>query len=50
LPFLNSGEPFNVPVISNWTSLAVIVVILTVTVVASLLHERHAPTDSRPKE
>lgn len=50
LPFLNSGEPFNVPVISNWTSLAVIVVILTVTVVASLLHERHAPSDSRPKE
>ncbi len=40
LPFLNGGEPFDVPVISNWVSLAVIVVILSVTVVASLLHER----------
>jgi tellurite resistance protein TerC len=42
LPFLNGGEPFDVPVISNWTSLAVIVTILTITVVASLLHERRA--------
>lgn len=40
LPFLNSGEPFHVPVISNWVSLGVIVTILTITVVASLLHER----------
>jgi tellurite resistance protein TerC len=40
LPFLNDGQPFDVPVISNWTSLAVIVGILTMTVVASLLHER----------
>ncbi len=40
LPFLNGGEPFHVPVISNWVSLAVIIAILTVTVVASLLHER----------
>ena len=41
VPFLNGGEPFDVPVLSNWLSLAVIVVILTVTVVASLLHERY---------
>lgn len=40
LPFLNGGEPFGVPVISNWASLAVIVAILAVTVVASLIHER----------
>lgn len=39
LPFLNNGEPFDVPVISNWASLLVIVAILTVTVVASLVHE-----------
>ncbi len=45
LPFLNGGEPFNVPVISNWLSLAVIVVILTVTVIASLLHERYVETE-----
>jgi tellurite resistance protein TerC len=44
LSFLNGGEPFDVPVISNWTSLAVIVGILTVTVVASLLHERYVDT------
>ncbi len=41
LPFLNDGQPFDVPVISNWASLAVIVAILTVTVVASLVHERY---------
>jgi tellurite resistance protein TerC len=41
VPFLNGGEPFDVPVLSNWLSLAVIVVILTVTVVASLWHERY---------
>ena len=41
LPFLNGGEPFDVPVLSNWVSLAVILVILTVTVVVSLLHERY---------
>ncbi|MCU0298810.1 MAG: hypothetical protein MUF33_09875, partial [Candidatus Nanopelagicales bacterium] len=40
LPFLNDGEPYDVPVISNWTSLAVIVAILSVTVIASLIHER----------
>jgi tellurite resistance protein TerC len=40
LPFLNGGEPFAVPVISNWASLAVIVAILAVTVLASLIHER----------
>jgi tellurite resistance protein TerC len=40
LPFLNGGEPFDVPVISNWVSLAVIIGILAVTVVASLVHER----------
>jgi tellurite resistance protein TerC len=44
LDFLNGGEPFDVPVISNWTSLAVIVGILAVTVVASLLHERYVDT------
>jgi tellurite resistance protein TerC len=40
LPFVNGGEPVDVPVISNWTSLGVIVGILVVTVVASLVHER----------
>jgi len=51
LPFLNAGEPFEVPVISNWLSLAVIVVILTVTVVASLLHERYVEqAGSSPEE
>lgn len=45
--FLNGGEPFDVPVISNWVSLAVIVVILTITVVASLAHEKYsAESDS----
>lgn len=44
LDFLNGGEPFDVPVISNWTSLAVIVGILAVTVVASLVHERYVDT------
>lgn len=44
LPFLNDGEPFHVPVISNWTSLGVIVAILSVTVVASLVHERRTET------
>ena len=43
LPFLNGGEPFDVPVISNWVSLAVIISILTITVVASLIHERRHP-------
>lgn len=49
LPFINSGEPVDVPVISNWVSLAVIAVILTVTVVASLLHEKYVadePSDA----
>ena len=46
LPFLNGGEPFDVPVISNWASLAVIVGILTVTVVASLVHEKRHGVDA----
>jgi tellurite resistance protein TerC len=45
LPFLNDGEPFDVPVISNWVSLGVIVVVLGVTVVASLIHERLVDRD-----
>ncbi|MFN8127688.1 MAG: TerC family protein [Candidatus Nanopelagicales bacterium] len=40
LPFINSGQPVDVLQISNWVSLAVIIGILAVTVVASLLHER----------
>ncbi|HNE88031.1 MAG TPA: TerC/Alx family metal homeostasis membrane protein [Actinomycetota bacterium] len=51
LPFLNNGEPFDVPVISNWLSLLVIIVILTITVIASLLHERYVePADPSGKE
>ena len=51
LPFLNNGEPFDVPVISNWVSLLVIIVILTITVIASLLHERYVePADPSGKE
>ena len=46
LPFLNGGEPFNVPVISNWLSLAVIVGILSITVVTSLLHERYVDAEA----
>ncbi len=51
LPFLNNGEPFDVPVISNWLSLLVIIVILAITVIASLLHERYVePADPSGKE
>ncbi len=51
LPFLNNGEPFDVPVISNWLSLLVIIAILSVTVVASLLHEKYAePADPSGRE
>ena len=46
LPFLNGGGPFDVPVISNWASLAVSVGILTVTVVASLVHEKRHGVDA----
>lgn len=47
VPFINGGEPVEVPVVSNWTSLAVIVSILALTVVASLLHERREqPADA----
>jgi tellurite resistance protein TerC len=47
VPFINGGEPVEVPVVSNWTSLAVIVSILALTVVASLLHERRKqPADA----
>lgn len=41
VPFLNGGEPYHVPVPSTGLSLAVIVLVLTVTTVASLLHSRH---------
>jgi tellurite resistance protein TerC len=48
LPFLNNGEPFDVPVPSNWVSLLVIIVILGVTVIASLAHERYVDSADRP--
>ena len=42
LPFINNGEPVDwAPHISTAFSLAVIVVVLTVTTVSSLLHTRH---------
>jgi len=41
LPFINGGEPVDVPEISALLSLAVIVVTLTVTAVASLVASRH---------
>jgi tellurite resistance protein TerC len=40
LPFLNGGEPFDVPVPSTLVSLAVIVGVLVVTAVASLVASR----------
>ncbi|TDC02633.1 TerC family protein [Nonomuraea longispora] len=41
LPFINGGEHVTwAPEISNWTSLAVIVTVLTITTVASLLKSR----------
>ncbi len=47
VPFINGGEPVDVPALSNWASLAVIISILAVTVIASLLHERRKqPADA----
>jgi tellurite resistance protein TerC len=43
LPFLNGGEHFGVPEIPTWLSLAVIIVTLTVTAVASLARSRTDP-------
>ena len=40
LPFINDGEPVDVPEISSLLSLAVIIVTLAVTAVASLLASR----------
>jgi tellurite resistance protein TerC len=40
VPFLNGGEPFDVPEVSTAVSLGVIVVVLAVTVVASLRSDR----------
>jgi len=40
VPFLNGGQPFDVPVPSTGLSLAVIVSVLTITTVASLLASR----------
>ena len=37
LPFINSGENVSVPEVSTWASLAVIVIVLVVTVLASWL-------------
>lgn len=37
LPFINGGENVSVPEVSTWTSLAVIVIVLVVTVLASWL-------------
>jgi len=42
VPFLNGGEPFEVPVPSTGLSLAIIVVVLTVTTVASLVVSRRS--------
>ncbi len=48
VPFLNGGQPFEVPVPSTGLSLAVILVVLTVTTVVSLLvSRREASTDRR---
>jgi tellurite resistance protein TerC len=43
LPFLNGGEHFGVPEIPTWLSLAVIIVTLIVTAVASLAKSRTDP-------
>src|SRR5699024_2745439 len=37
LPFINGGENVSVPEVSTWVSLAVIVIVLVVTVLASWL-------------
>ena len=41
LPFINGGEPLQVPVIDTLVSLGVIIVALVVTAVASLLKSRN---------
>ena len=43
LPFINDGEPMDVPVISTGLSLLVIIGILIVTTVASLIKTRNTP-------
>jgi tellurite resistance protein TerC len=48
LPFVNGGEHIGVPEIPTWLSLAVIVVTLTVTAVASLLKTRSAVPSRHP--
>jgi tellurite resistance protein TerC len=48
VPFLNGGRPFGVPEVGTALSLGVIVVVLTVTVVASLLSDREPETAGRP--
>jgi tellurite resistance protein TerC len=40
LPFINGGEPVNVPEIPTLLSLAVIVLTLLITMVASLIRSR----------
>lgn len=40
LPFINSGENVSVPEVSTWASLAVIVIVLVVTVLASWLKSK----------
>ena len=45
LPFINGGEPLDVPEIPIWLSLAAIVVILGVTTVASLWRTRRHPEE-----